>query len=107
MISQKARKLSTSEVRILSLASIGGALEFYDFVIFVFFVIHKCTLLQAPSKADTPCRNLPALDAAAMPPVLFSFIAPRFSSEDGQYAVRLWNSLAESAPASPPQPVRI
>src|SRR5260221_6554944 len=37
MISQKASELSTSEVRILSLASIGGALEFYDFVIFVFF----------------------------------------------------------------------
>jgi MFS family permease len=30
-------ELSMSEVRILSLASIGGALEFYDFVIFVFF----------------------------------------------------------------------
>src|ERR1700730_6877771 len=37
MISQKASELPTSEVRILSLASIGGALEFYDFVIFVFF----------------------------------------------------------------------
>src|ERR1700720_194424 len=38
MISQKARELSTSEVRILSLASIGGALEFYDFIIFIFFI---------------------------------------------------------------------
>ena len=28
---------STSEVRILGLASIGGALEFYDFIVFVFF----------------------------------------------------------------------
>ncbi len=37
MITQKTRQLSTSEVRILSLASIGGALEFYDFVVFVFF----------------------------------------------------------------------
>jgi MFS family permease len=34
---QTSRELSISEVRILSLASIGGALEFYDFVIFVFF----------------------------------------------------------------------
>src|SRR5580658_4240661 len=34
---QPSHKLSISEVRILSLASIGGALEFYDFVIFVFF----------------------------------------------------------------------
>jgi MFS family permease len=34
---QASRELSTSEVRILSLASIGGALEFYDFIIFVFF----------------------------------------------------------------------
>jgi hypothetical protein len=35
MIPQKTRELSTSEVRVLLLASIGGALEFYDFVIFV------------------------------------------------------------------------
>src|SRR6202789_1285447 len=32
-----SNELSISEARILSLASIGGALEFYDFVIFVFF----------------------------------------------------------------------
>ena len=40
---QTSSELSISEVRILSLASIGGALEFYDFVIFVFFadVIRK------------------------------------------------------------------
>ena len=34
---QKNYELSMSEVRTLSLASIGGALEFYDFIIFVFF----------------------------------------------------------------------
>src|ERR1700739_71972 len=34
---QTASELSISEGRILSLASVGGALEFYDFVIFVFF----------------------------------------------------------------------
>ena len=34
---QSPRRLTGAEVRILSLASIGGALEFYDFVIFVFF----------------------------------------------------------------------
>ncbi len=30
------RPLTRGEVRTLSLASLGGALEFYDFVIFVF-----------------------------------------------------------------------
>jgi MFS family permease len=30
-------RLTSSEVRLLALASLGGALEFYDFVIFVFF----------------------------------------------------------------------
>jgi MFS family permease len=34
---QSPRRLTVAEVRILSLASVGGALEFYDFVIFVFF----------------------------------------------------------------------
>ena len=32
------RSLSRAEIRTLALASLGGALEFYDFVIFVFFV---------------------------------------------------------------------
>jgi MFS family permease len=34
---QSPRRLTAAEVRVLSLASIGGALEFYDFVIFIFF----------------------------------------------------------------------
>ena len=33
-----SRRLTSSEVRTLTLASLGGALEFYDFVVFVFFV---------------------------------------------------------------------
>jgi predicted MFS family arabinose efflux permease len=52
MITQKARELSTSEVRILSLASIGGALEFYDFVIFVFFATIIGKLFFAASLPD-------------------------------------------------------
>jgi MFS family permease len=34
---QPARSLTTGEIRTLALASLGGALEFYDFVVFVFF----------------------------------------------------------------------
>jgi MFS family permease len=34
---QKNNELSILEIRILSLAAIGGALEFYDYIIFVFF----------------------------------------------------------------------
>jgi MFS family permease len=52
MISHKASELSTSEVRILSLASIGGALEFYDFVIFVFFATLIGKLFFAASLPD-------------------------------------------------------
>src|SRR5260370_7905851 len=52
MISQKTSELSTSEVRILSLASIGGALEFYDFVIFVFFATVIGKLFFAASLPD-------------------------------------------------------
>ena len=32
----KLRKLSTSELKVISVAALGGALEFYDFMIFVF-----------------------------------------------------------------------
>ena len=52
MISQKASELPTSEIRILSLASIGGALEFYDFVIFVFFATVIGKLFFAASLPD-------------------------------------------------------
>ena len=38
MTSAQSSQLSTStELRTLSLASLGSALEFYDFIIFVFF----------------------------------------------------------------------
>jgi MFS family permease len=52
MISQKASELPASEVRILSLASIGGALEFYDFVIFVFLATVIGKLFFAASLPD-------------------------------------------------------
>jgi MFS family permease len=52
MIPQKTRELSTSEVRVLLLASIGGALEFYDFVIFVFFATMIGKLFFASSLPD-------------------------------------------------------
>jgi hypothetical protein len=32
-----SKSLTLEEIRTLALASLGGALEFYDFVIFVFF----------------------------------------------------------------------
>jgi MFS family permease len=49
---QTSSELSISEVRILSLASIGGALEFYDFVIFVFFANVIAKLFFAASLPD-------------------------------------------------------
>jgi hypothetical protein len=49
---QRSSELSISEVRILSLASIGGALEFYDFVIFVFFANVIGKLFFAASLPD-------------------------------------------------------
>lgn len=33
----KKSKLGTKEFKILGLSSLGGTLEFYDFIIFVFF----------------------------------------------------------------------
>jgi len=52
MISQKTHRLSTYDVRVLWLASIGGALEFYDFVIFVFFTTVIGKLFFASSLPD-------------------------------------------------------
>jgi hypothetical protein len=44
--------LSVSEARILALASIGAALEFYDFIIFVFFANVIGKLFFAASLPD-------------------------------------------------------
>ena len=52
VITRKKHDLSTSDVRILSLASFGAALEFYDFVIFVFFVTVIGKVFFAPSLSD-------------------------------------------------------
>jgi MFS family permease len=52
MVAQKSRELSISELRVLSLASIGGALEFYDFIVFVFFADVIGKLFFAAATAD-------------------------------------------------------
>jgi MFS family permease len=49
---QETHELSRSEVRTLSLAAIGGALEFYDFIIFVFFAQVIGKLFFAAAVAD-------------------------------------------------------
>ena len=52
MTVQTSPELSTSEIRTLALASAGGALEFYDFVIFVFFTSVIGKLFFAASLPD-------------------------------------------------------
>jgi MFS family permease len=49
---QETHELSISEIRTLSLAAIGGALEFYDFIIFVFFAQVIGKLFFAAAVAD-------------------------------------------------------
>ena len=50
-IEPAAPRLSRSDIRTLSLAALGGALEFYDFIIFVFFTAVIGQLFFPP---DTP-----------------------------------------------------
>jgi MFS family permease len=52
MTVQTSPELSTSQIRTLALASAGGALEFYDFVIFVFFTSVIGKLFFAASLPD-------------------------------------------------------
>jgi MFS family permease len=52
MSAQEKQEFSASEVRALSLASIGGALEFYDFIVFVFFADVIGKLFFAAATAD-------------------------------------------------------
>jgi len=50
--SRNEHRLTTTQARILWLASLGGALEFYDFVIFVFFTAVIGKLFFPASTAD-------------------------------------------------------
>jgi len=52
VMDQTSSGLSSSEIRTLSLASVGGALEFYDFVVFVFFTAVIGKLFFAASLPD-------------------------------------------------------
>ncbi|NUO71630.1 MAG: MFS transporter [Frateuria sp.] len=46
-----ARPLNRSDARTLALAALGGALEFYDFVVFVFFALPLSQLFFPPDSA--------------------------------------------------------
>ncbi|OOG56369.1 MFS transporter [Rhodanobacter sp. C03] len=50
-VSASARTLGRRDLRILSLSALGGALEFYDFVVFVFFAIPLSHLFFPPDTA--------------------------------------------------------
>lgn len=47
-----ARRLTGQDYQTLSLAALGGALEFYDFIIFVFFAVSIGALFFPPSMPD-------------------------------------------------------
>src|SRR4030088_1925123 len=49
---QSSQRLTIPELRTLSLASLGGALEFYDFIIFVFFTTVTGKLFFSASLPD-------------------------------------------------------
>jgi hypothetical protein len=49
---RQRRSLNAGEIRTLGLASLGGALEFYDFVVFVFFTAVIGQLFFPPSLPD-------------------------------------------------------
>jgi MFS family permease len=49
---QSYQPLTIAEFRTLSLASLGGALEFYDFIVFIFFIGVISKLFFSPSLPD-------------------------------------------------------
>jgi hypothetical protein len=50
--SQAPRRLTSQDFRTLGLAALGGALEFYDFIIFVFFATVIGKLFFPPDMPD-------------------------------------------------------
>ena len=51
------RPLTGQDARTLGLAALGGALEFYDFIIFVFFTKAIGQLFFPPDTAPTGCGS--------------------------------------------------
>jgi len=60
------RLLDRADLRTLGLAALGGALEFYDFVIFVFFAVTIGTLFFRPTRPNgcASCRPTACLPPA-------------------------------------------
>ena len=63
-----ARPLTQQDYKTLSLAALGGALEFYDFIIFVFFA-NVIGQLFFPPTCRTGCGC--SRPSASLPPVIW------------------------------------
>ena len=60
---QSSKLLTARKIRTLSLASLGSALEFYDFVIFVFFTTVIGRLFFSDSLPERRLENIRAMRA--------------------------------------------
>ena len=65
---QQTRRLNRQDYKTLSLAALGGALEFYDFIIFVFFAAVIGELFFPPDIPDW-LRQLQTF--GILPPVIW------------------------------------
>ena len=66
-INAASRPLTQQDYKTLSLAALGGALEFYDFIIFVFFANAIGQLFFPPEMPDRP-RSAVQANRAKRPP---------------------------------------
>ena len=73
------RRMGARDIQTLLLASLGGALEFYDFVVFVFFAL--------PQPPNTN-QNVPKNSAPKRLPIFTGTLLARFSGNGSSASVR-------------------
>jgi MFS family permease len=97
---QKDHELSMSEVRTLSLASVGGALEFYDFIIFVFFaqVIGKLFFAAATAEWLRQARVFGIFSAGYLARPIGGIVMAHFGDTRGRKRVFMLSVLLMALP---------
>jgi MFS family permease len=100
MSMQNNNELSISEVRTLSLASIGGALEFYDFIIFVFFaqVIGKLFFAAAVADWLRQVQVFGIFSAGYLARPIGGIVMAHFGDTRGRKRVFMWSVLLMALP---------
>ena len=91
------RRLTASDYKTLSLATLGGLLEFYDFIIFVFFAVTIGRIFFPPTVPDW-LRELQAFTGRVFAIIHGNFMSGRFVGHVSDFSESVEDSRIRMEP---------